>query len=57
MFNLFEMNSNLKKLQKNAHRILRSDLVVFVFGLIEEENLYYKEGSQLETKVIQTEAY
>lgn len=54
---MFEMNSNLKKLQKNAHRILRSDLVVFVFGLIEEENLYYKEGSQLETKVIQTEAY
>ena len=43
MFNLFELNSNLKKLQKNVHLILRSDLLVYIFNLVEEENLYYKE--------------
>lgn len=38
MFNMIELNSDLKKLQKNVNKILSSDLLVYVFNLVEEEN-------------------
>ncbi len=57
MFNLIELNADLKRLQKNVHKILSSDLIVYVFNLVEEENQFYRDLSQNETKKVQTDAY
>lgn len=50
VFNMFELNSNLNKLQRNVHRLLRSDVIVYVFGMVEDENGFYKESHAAEIK-------
>jgi hypothetical protein len=51
IFNMFELNSDLNRLQKNVNRLLRSDVIVYVFNLAEDENQFYKETYGKEIKV------